>query len=78
MCVLPLFYISFVTLHWICYRRQVGQRVVGKIRGWIRGNTRQMITADSEESLPDRLVNPAKYDEDLTAPVVVQFESGEK
>ena len=67
--VLPLFYISFVTLHWICCQRQVGQRVVGKIRGWIRGNTRQMITADSEESLPDRLINPAEYDEDLTAPV---------
>jgi len=67
--VLPLFYISFVTLHWICCRRQVGQRVVGKIRGWIRRNTRQIITADSEESLPDRLINPAEYDEDLKPPV---------
>jgi len=28
-----------------------------------------MNTADSEESLPDRLINPAEYDEDLTAPV---------
>ena len=33
-----------------------------------------MITANLEESLPDRLINPAEYEEDLTAPVAIQVE----
>jgi len=28
-----------------------------------------MLVADSEESLPDRLINPTEYDEDMTNPV---------
>ena len=71
--ILPLFYILFVTLHWVCSRRQFGQRMIGRVRGWIRENHRQMVAADSEESLPDRLVNPDEY-EDLTDPVAVQVE----
>ena len=71
--ILPLFYILFVTLHWVCSRRQFGQRMIGRVRGWIGENHRQMVAADSEESLPDRLVNPDEY-EDLTDPVAVQVE----
>ena len=48
--------------------------MIGKIRGWIGRNTGRMITTDSDESLPDRLINSAKYEEELTAPVAVQVE----
>jgi len=34
-----------------------------------------MVVAGSEESLPDRLINPEEYEEDLTDPVAVQVES---
>ena len=73
LSVLPLFYISFVILHWICCQRKVGQKMIGKIRGWIGRNTGRTITTDSDESLPDRLINPAEYEE-LTAPLAVQVE----
>ena len=56
--VLPLFYISFVTLHWMCSRREFGRRMIGRVRGWITENHRQMVATGSEESLPDRLINP--------------------
>jgi len=69
----PLFYISFVTLHWMCCRRKFTQRMIRQVCVWIRRNKRQMIT-DVEESLPDRLVNPAEYEEDLTDPVALQFQ----
>ena len=60
--VLPLLYISFVTLHWVCCRRMFGQRMIGKISGWIRAKPGRVITADSEESLPYRLINSVEYD----------------
>ena len=72
--ILPLFYISFVTLHWICCERKCGQSILEKICGRPRRNTRRIITADSEESLPDRLINPAEYEEDPTEAVAIQFE----
>ena len=34
-----------------------------------------MVAAGSVESLPNRLINPEKYDEDLTDPVAVQVEN---
>ena len=69
--VLPLFYISFVTLHWMCSQREFGRRMIGRVHGWIAENHRQMVAADSEESLPDRLINPDEYEEDLTDPIAV-------
>jgi len=73
--VLPLFYISFITLHWMCSRMQFGQRMIRRLRSRIEENRRQMVAAGSEESLPDRLINPEEYEEDLTDPVAVQVES---
>ena len=73
--VLPLFYISFITLHWMCSQRQFGQRMMGRLRIRIEENRRQMVALGSEESLPDRLINPEEYEEDLTDPVAVQVES---
>ena len=59
--VLPLFYISFVTLHWMCdSQRPFGRRMIG---GWIAENHRQMVAAGSDESLPDRLLDPEEYEE---------------
>ena len=72
--VLPLLYISFVTLHWVCCRRKFGQRMIGKISGWIRTKPGRAITADAEDSLPYRLINPVEYEEDCTDPVAVHFE----
>ena len=71
VAVLPLFYISFVTLLWMCSQREFGRRMIGRVHGWIGGNRRQSFAAGSEESLPDRLINPDEYEEDLTDPVAV-------
>ena len=35
VAILPLFYISFVTLHWMCSQRQFGQRMMGRVHTWI-------------------------------------------
>ena len=75
--VLPLLYISFVTLHWMCCRRKFGQRMIGKISGRIRAKPGRAITADAEESLPYRLINPVEYEEDGTDPVAVHFEDND-
>ena len=69
--VLPLFYISFVTLLWMCSRRQFGRRMIGRVHRWITENRRQMVATGSLESLPDRLINPDEYEEDLTDPIDV-------
>ena len=69
--VLPLFYISFVTLHWMCSQRVFGQRMIGRVHGWIAGNRRQIVATGSVESLPDRLINPEEYEEDLADPIAV-------
>ena len=46
--------------------------MIGRVHGWIAESHKQMVaTAGSEESLPDRLVNPEEYEEDLTDPVAV-------
>ena len=71
VAVLPLFYISFVTLHWMCSRREFGQRMIGRVHGWIAENHSQMVATGSVESLPDRLNNPDEYEDDLTNPVAV-------
>ena len=63
LAVLPLFYISFVTLHWMCYQWKFAQRMIRKVRGWSRRNAGQL-TVVVEESLPDQPINPAEYEED--------------
>ena len=45
--------------------------MIGRVHGWIAGNRRQMVATGSEESLPDRLINPDEYEEDLTDQVAV-------
>ena len=74
VAILPLFYISFVAIHWMFSQRQFWKRMLGRVRGLIGGNRRQMVATSSEESLPDRLINPEEYEEDLTDPVANQVE----
>ena len=45
--------------------------MIGRVRGWITENQRQIVATGSEESLPDRLINPDEYEEDLTDLVAV-------
>ena len=58
----------------MCSQRLFGQRMLGRVCG-IAENHRQMVAAGSVESLPNRLINPEKYDEDLTDLVAVQVEN---
>ena len=69
--MLPLFYIVFITLHWMCSQKELGRRMIGRVQGWIGESRMHIGTAGSEESLPDRLINPDEYEEDLTNPVNV-------
>ena len=70
----PLLYVSFVTVHWMCSRGQFGRRMLGRVCRWIGRNCRQTFVDGSEEFLPDRLINPEEYVEDLTDPVANQVE----
>ena len=44
------------------------------IGGQIGENHRQMVATGSEESLPNRLINPEEYEKYITDPVAVQVE----
>ena len=74
VAILPLFYIFFITLHWMCSRKELGRRMIGSVQGSIEESRMHIGTADSEESLPDRLINPDDYEEDPTNPVNVRVE----
>ena len=75
VAVIPLFYISFVTLHWMCSRRQFRQKMIGRVRDWIKQSRQHICTAGSEESLPDRLINPDEYEDVLANPAALQVEN---
>ena len=49
--------------------------MTGTVRDWINESRRHIRAAGSEESLPDRLINPDEYGDDLTNPVAVQVEN---
>ena len=74
VAILPLFYIFFITLHWMCSRKELGRKMIGRIQGWIEESRMRIGTAGSEESLPDRLINPEEYEEDPTNPAAVRVE----
>ena len=57
----PLLYLIVIFLCWICSRREIGQRLVLKIKSQIRRRCRRAHGTVLEESLPDRLVNPQLY-----------------
>ena len=63
VAVLPLFYISFIVLHWLAFRCEIGQKYVSRFQVWIKRifPNRNMTQSVSEESLPDRLLNTVEY-----------------
>ena len=72
-CLSSVLYI----LYWMCSQREFGQRMIGRVHGWIAENHRQMVFTGSVESLPNRLTNSEEYDEDFTDQVAVQVKKHE-
>ena len=63
--VTPLFYISFITIHWLYTQRKWGKDFIVNIQAWRQGYDWWSFESDSnfEDSLPDRLVHPDQYHE---------------
>ena len=69
VATLPLLYFGVVTLHWICSRKGVGQKLVQSIKNRIGGMYKLAYCTGLEESLPDRLINPHFYQDDGDYPM---------
>ena len=62
VAVLPLFYITAITLHWVCSRTKIGQNVIRKTQDCFqRQPPSQLQGMNDEDSLPHRLSNPEHY-----------------
>ena len=62
VAVLPLLYITAITLHWVCSRTMIGRNVIRKIRGCVQHQPLlQLRDVNDEEPLPHRLSNPEQY-----------------
>ena len=66
--VLPLFYITAITLHWVCSRTRIAH-VIRKIQGRIQYQLLQLQGTNNEDTLPHRLSNPEQYNGSLEDPV---------
>ena len=64
VAVLPLLYLVVILLHWICSRWGVGKRLVHSIKSQIRRVYKPTHDTRLNESLPDRLINPCRYNKD--------------
>ena len=64
VAVLPLLYLVVIFLHWICSRWGFGQRLVYVIKSQIGRVCKQTHDTRLDESLPDRLINPCRYNKD--------------
>ena len=70
VAVLPLFYITAITLHWLCSRTKIGQNVIRKIQGCVQHQpSLQLQDTNDEDTLPHRLSNPEQYSSSLEDPV---------
>ena len=56
--IVPLIYMSCLSLHWIFSRRRWSKTFLSRLRAWRRGYS-------SIEDLPDRVVNPDNYEQGL-------------
>ena len=64
VAVLPLLYLVVIFLHWICSHWGFGKRLVHSIKNQIRRLYKQTHNTRLDESLPDRLINPCRYNTD--------------
>ena len=62
VAVLPLLYITAITLHWLCFRTKIGRNMIRKIRGCVqRQRFLQLQDVNDEDFLPHRLSHPEQY-----------------
>ena len=62
VAVLPLFYITAITLHWLCSRTMIGRNMIRKIRHCVQHQpSLQLQDMNDEDFLPHRLSNPEQY-----------------
>ena len=62
VAVLPLLYITAITLHWLCSRTKIGRNMIRKIQGCVQHHpSLQLQDVNDEGSLPHRLSNPEQY-----------------
>ena len=59
LAIVPLIYMTCVTLYWICSRMRQGRQCFSRVRAWRRGYNN--INSDMEDSLPHRVHNPDQY-----------------
>ena len=72
VAVLPLFYITAITLHWMCSRTKIGHNIIRKIQGCVQHQPfLQLQGTNNEDALPHRLSNPEQYSSSLEDPVAV-------
>ena len=68
--VLPLVYVAATSLHWIFFRKKVPQKILHRV--WILLSCKKVVRqSNSEELLPDRLVNSEECAL-LSEPMVVE------
>ena len=60
VAVLPLLYITAITLHWVCSRTKIGRNMIRKIQGcaWLDFPSLQL---QDVNDVPHRLSNPEQY-----------------
>ena len=74
VAVLPLFYITAITLHWVCSRTMIGRNLIRKIRGWVQHQPLQQLQdVNGDDFLPHRLSNPEQYSSSLEDPVAASL-----
>ena len=74
IAILPLFYITAITLHWVCSRTKIGQNVIRKTQGCFQCQPpSQLQDTNNKDSLPHRLSNPEHYSSSLEEPVTASI-----
>ena len=62
VAVLPLFYMTAITLYWLCSRTKIGRNMIRKIRHCVQHQpSLQLRDVNDEDFLPHRLSHPEQY-----------------
>ena len=75
--LLPLVYIIVISMHWLLIRKTVSQRFYHKVCKWFPFK-RLVRQRNTEEPLPDRLVNPEECENLLQDPMAVDQSSDDQ